>query len=104
MQGSFVFSLTEFGQLFLGRVLDVINVVALFRNHISTEEGVILHLKKNKNKTVIHLPKDSLCQVGKICSMVLKKGEKNLNFLNVFLRSGNYLFLEMGVPLYVNRL
>ena len=96
-----------------------INVFSLFRNYLPLEKGEVLHFKKLKSPS----PKDTLCQVSLklaqwfwrrflnfvnvFCYFVISSTWKRtgfFNFINVFLLFPNYLPLEKGGALHLNKL
>ena len=82
-----VFPLTIFG-CFISR----------FRNYLPFEKGGALHL----NKLISPSPKDALCQVWlKLAQWFLRR--RFFNFVNVFLLFRNYLPLEKGGALHLNK-
>ena len=76
-----------------------INVFLLFRNYLPLERGRALHL----NKLESYSPEDDLCQIClKLIPWFLRR--RFLNFVNVFLLFRNYLPLEKGWGLHLNKL
>ena len=76
-----------------------INVFSLFRNYLLLEKGGALHL----NKLEFPSPKDALCQVWlKLAQWFWRK--RFFNFVNVFSLFRNYLPLEKGGALHLNKL
>ena len=81
------------------RFFNFVNVFSLFRNYLSLEEGRALHL----NKLKIPSTKDDLCQVWlKLAMCFLRR--RFFNFVNVFWLFHNYLPLEEGGALHLNKL
>ena len=99
-QECFVPSLVEIGQLVLEKktFFNFINVYLLFRNYVPLEKGGALHLNKFDSSS----PKDALCQV--LLNLALWFWRRFLNFVNVFLLFRNYLPLEKGGVLHLNKL
>ena len=82
------------------RLLIFINVFSLFRNYLPLEKGGALLLKKLESPS----PKDALCQdLLKFGSVVLEK-KFFFNFINVFSLFHNYLPLEKGLALHLNKI
>ena len=71
----------------------------LFRNYLLLIKGGALHL----NQLEISLPKDTLCQVWLNCPGVLER-KIFKNFFNGFSLFRNYLPLEKGGALHLNKL
>ena len=81
------------------RFLNFVNVFSLFRNYLPLEKGGAFHLNKLESSS----PKDALCQVQlKLARWFLRR--RFLNFVNVFLLFRNYLPLEKGRDLHLNKL
>ena len=73
--------------------------ILLFRRYLLLEKGRALHLIKLKSS----LPKDGLCQVWlKLAQWFWRR--RFFNFVNVFLLFRNYLPLEKGGVLHLNKL
>ena len=75
-----------------------INVFWPFQNNLPLEKGGALHLNKLKSPS----PKDALCQVW----LKLDQGfwkRRFFNFVNVFSLFSNYLPLEKGGALHLNK-
>ena len=78
------------------RFLHFVNVFSPFRNYLSLEKGVALHINKYESP----LPKNGLCQVWlKLAQWFLRR--RFLNFVNIFSPFRNYLPLEKGVSLHL---
>ena len=76
-----------------------VNVFSVFRNYLSLEKGGVLHL----NKLELPSPKDAICQVWlKLAQWFWSK--RFLNLVNVVSLFHNYLPLEKGGALYLNKL
>ena len=74
------------------------NVFSLFRNYLPWEKGRNLHFNKIDSPS----PKDALCQVWlKLVHWFWRR--KFLNFVNVFSLFRNYLPMENGGTLYLNK-
>ena len=80
------------------RFLNFVNLLSLFHNNLQLKKGVALHL----NKLEFPASKDALCQVW--LKLVLWFKSRFLRFINVFLLLHNYLPLEKGVALHLNKL
>ena len=83
---------------FRRRFLNFMNIILIFCNYFPLERDVALHLYKRKFPS----PKDALCQIW------LKLGQqfwrrRFLNFVNVISQFHNYLPLEKGVALHLNK-
>ena len=78
-----------------------VNVFSLFLNYLLLEKGGPLHL--NKFESPSH--KDALCQVWlKLAQWFWRRRFFKLNFVNVFSLFRNYLPLENGGALHLNKL
>ena len=89
----------KLAQLFWRRFLKFVNVFSLFHNYLPFEKRGALHL----NKLDSSIPNDDLCQVW----LKLAKGFWRRNFfkfVNVFSQFYNYLPLERGGGLYLDKL
>mgnify|MGYP003683931793 CR=1 FL=1 len=75
------------------------NVFLLFRNYLPLEKGRALHLSKLEFPSV----KDDFCQVWLILAQWICR-RRFFKFVNVFLLFHNYLSLEKGGALHVNKL
>ena len=81
------------------RFFNFVNVFSLFGNYLPLEKDRALHL----NKTESPLPKDDLCQVWlKLTQWFLRR--RFFNFVNLFSQFLNYLPLEKGRALHLNKL
>ena len=81
------------------RFLNFVNAFSLIRNYLPLEKGGALHLNKLESPS----PKDALCQVGlKLAQWFWRR--RFLNFVNVFSLFPNYLPLEKGGALHLNKL
>ena len=81
------------------KIFNFANVFSLFLNYLPLEEGRALHLNKLKSPS----PKDALCQVWlKLAQWFWRR--RFLNFINVFSLFCNYLPLEKGGALHLNKL
>ena len=81
------------------RLFNFVNVFSLFRNYLPLEKGGALHLKKLESPS----PKDALCQVWlKLAQWFCRR--RFFNFVNVFSLFRNYLPLEKGGALHLNKL
>ena len=81
------------------RFFNFVNVFSLFRNYLPLEKGGAHHL----NKLVSPSPKDALCQVWlKLAQWLWRR--RFFNFVNVFSLFRNYLPLEKGAALHLNKL
>ena len=81
------------------RFFNFVNVLLLFRNYLPLEKGGVLHLKKLDSPS----PKDAFCQVWlKLAYWFWRR--RFLNFVNVFSLFHNYLPLEKGRALLLNKL
>ena len=77
----------------------MVDVFSLFRNYLHLEKGGVLLL----NKLEFPSPKDVLCQVW--LNWLSGSGEEDfLIFVNVFSLFRNYLPLEKGGALHLNKL
>ena len=80
------------------RCFNFINVFSLFRNYLPLGKDGALQLKKSK----FPLPKDSLCQIWlKLAQWLWRR--RCFNFINVFSLFRNYLPLQKGRVLRVNK-
>ena len=76
-----------------------VNVFSAFRNYLPLEKGGALHLNKVESPS----PKDALCQVPvKLAQWFWSR--RFLNLVNVFSLFHNYLSLEKGGALHLNKL
>ena len=94
-------SLVENGSVVLEKKIffNFVNVFLLLLNYLPLEKGGALHLIKLKSP----LPKDALSQVWlKLAQWFWRR--IFLNFLNVFSLFRNYLPLEEGRALHLNKL
>ena len=81
------------------RFLNLVNVFLLFGNYLPLEKGGALHLNKLESPS----PKDALCQVWlKMAQWFWRR--RFFNFVNVFSLFRNYLPLEKGGALHLNKL
>ena len=81
------------------RFLNFVNVFSLFHNYLPLEKAGALYLNKLESPS----PKDALCQVWlKLAQWFWRR--RFFNFVNVFLLFRNYLPLEKGVALHLNKL
>ena len=80
------------------RFLNFANVFSLFYNYLPLEKIRALHL----NKLESPLPKDALCQVWMQLAQSFWR-RRFLNFFNVFSLFRNYLPLEEGRALHLNK-
>ena len=98
IQGCFGVCL-KLAQWFWRRIfLNFLNVFSLFRNYTPLENGVALHLNKLGSPS----PKDDLCKVWlKLAQWFWRR--RFLNFVNVFSLFRNYLPLEKGGALHLNK-
>ena len=81
------------------KIFNFVNVFSLFRSYLPLEKGGALHLKKPKSPSL----KYALCQVWlKLAQWFWRR--RFLNFVNVFLLFHDYLPLEMGGALHLNKL
>ena len=79
--------------------MNFVNVFSLFRNYLPLEKGGVLHLNKLESPS----PKDALCQVWlKLAQWFWRR--RFLNFIKVFSLFRNYLPLERGSALHLNKL
>ena len=79
--------------------LNFVNIFSLFRNYLPLGNGGTLHL----NKQEFPSPKDALCQVWlKLAQWFWRR--RFFNFVNVFSLFRNYLPLEKGGALHLNKL
>ena len=79
--------------------LNFINVFSPFPNYLPLEKGRALLLNKLESPS----PKDNLCQVWlKLAQWFWRR--RFLNFVNVFSQHPNYLPLEKGMALHLNKL
>ena len=86
-------------QRFWRRFLNFVNVFSLLRNYLPLEKGGVLHLNKLESPS----PKDALCQVWlKLAQWFWRR--RFLNFVNVFRYLCNYLPLEKGGALHLNKI
>ena len=93
-------SLVEIGSVVLEKNIfkNFVNVFSLFRNYLPSENGGALHL----NILEFPLPKDALCQFWlKLVQWFWRRTV--LNFVNVFSIFHNYLPLEKGEALHLNK-
>ena len=73
--------------------------IFLFHNYLPLEKAKVLHLNKLQSPS----PKDALCQVWlKLAQWFWRR--RFLNFVNVFSLFCNYLPLEMGGALHMNKI
>ena len=81
------------------RFLNFVNVFSPFCNYLPLKKSRVLHLNKIESPS----PKDALCQVWlKMAQWFLRR--RFLNFVNVFSLFRNYLPLEKGGALHLNKL
>ena len=81
------------------RFLNFVNVISLFCNYLLFEKSGALHLNKLESPT----PKDALWQVWlKLAHRFWRR--RFFNFINVFSLFRNYLPLEEGRALHLNKL
>ena len=81
------------------RFFNFVSVFYLFYNYLPLEKGRVLHLNKLESPS----PKDASCQVWlKLAQWFCR--EALLNFFNVFSLFRNYLPLEKGGALHLNKL
>ena len=81
------------------RFLNVVNVFSLFRYYLPLEKSRALHLNKLESPS----PKDALCKVWlKLAQWFWRR--RFFNFFNVFSLFCNYLPLEKGMALHLNKL
>ena len=80
------------------RFLNFLNVSLPFRNYLPLEKDVVLNL----NKLESLLPKDALCQVW--LKLAHGSWEENFKISSMYLLFRNYLPLEEGVALHLNKL
>ena len=79
--------------------LNFVNVFLLFPNYLPLKKGVTLHL----NKLESHSPKDAMCQVWlNLAHWFLRI--KFFIFVSVFSLIRNYIPLEKGGALHLNKL
>ena len=99
-QGCFVPSLVEIGLVVLEKIFfNFVNVFSLFLNFLLLEKGRALHLNKIESPS----PKDDLCQVWlKLAKWFWRK--RFLNLVNVFSNFRNYLPLEKGGALQLDKI
>ena len=76
-----------------------VNASSLSWNYLPMEKGMVLHL----NKLEFPLPKDALCQVWLKLAKWFRR-RRFFNFVNVFSLLLNYLPLEKGGALHLNKL
>ena len=81
------------------RFLNFVNVFSLFRNYLPLEKGGAHYLNKIESPS----PKDALCQVWLQLAQWFWR-RRFLNFINVFSLFHNYLPLEKGRALHLNKL
>ena len=82
-----------------GRFFNFVIVFSLFPNYLPLEKGGAVHL----NKLESHSPKDALCQVWlKLAQWFWRR--RFFNFVIVFSLFRNYLPLEKGGALHLNKL
>ena len=80
-------------------LFNFVNVFWLFRNYLPLEKGGTLHLYKLESPS----PKDALCQVWlKLAYWFWRR--RFLKFVNLFSLFRNYLPLEKGGALLLNKL
>ena len=80
------------------RFFNFVNVFSLFRNYFPVEKGVSLHL----HKLGFPSSKDALCQVWlKLAQWIWRR--RFFKFVNVFSIFHNYLPLEKGIALHLNK-
>ena len=89
----------KLAQWFWRKFITFINVFSLFRNYLGLEKSVALYL----NKLESPLPKDALCQVWMKLVQLFWRG-RFFNFVNIFSLFRNYLPLEKGGALRLNKL
>ena len=76
-----------------------VNVFLVFRNYLPLKKGGALHMIKVESPS----PKDALCQVWlKLAQWFWRR--RSLNYVNVFSLFRNYLLLETGRALHLNKL
>ena len=81
------------------RFLNFFNIFLLFHNYLPLEKGVAHHLNKLESPS----PRDALCYVWlKLVHWFWRRWF--LNFFHVFLLFCNYLPLEKGMALHLNKL
>ena len=78
--------------------LNFVNVFSLCRNYLPLEKGGANHLNKLESPS----PKDALCQVWLNMAQWFWR-RRFLNFVNVFTLFRNYLPLEKGGALHLNK-
>ena len=94
-------SLVEIGPVVLEKKIFKFRkcIFSLFRNYLPLGKGGALHLNKLESPS----PKDALCQVWlKLAQWFWRR--RFLNFVNVFTLFLNYLPLEKGGVLQLNKL
>ena len=79
--------------------LNLVNVFSLFLNYLPFEKGGALHL----NKLDSPAPKDALCKVWLKLAQWFWRRRFFFNFVNVFSIFRNYLPLEKGAALHLNK-
>ena len=81
------------------RFLKFVTAFLLFCNNLLLEKGMALHLHQHKSLS----PKDALCQVWlKLAQWFWRI--RFLNYINEFLLFHNYLPVEKGMTLHLNKL
>ena len=96
-QGSITPSLVEIGSVVL-KIFKLRKCVFAISNHLPLEKGGALFLSKLESPS----PKDALCQVW--LKLTQWFWRRFLNFVNVFSLFRNYLPLEKGGVLHLNKL
>ena len=81
------------------RFLNFVNVFLLFPNYLPLEKNVALHLTKFESSS----PKEALCQVWLRLALLFWR-RRFYNFFNAFSLFHNYLPLEKGGVLHLNKL
>ena len=81
------------------KIFNFINIFSLFRNYLPMEKGGAHHLIKLESP----LPEDALCQIWlKLARLFLRR--RSFNFVKVFSLFRNYLSMEKGGALHLNKL
>ena len=89
----------KLAEWFLRRFFNFLNIFALFHNYPPIEKGRALHLNKIESPS----PKDGCAKFG--LNWLSGSGEEDFfNFVNVFSLFRNYLPLEKGGALHLNKL
>ena len=80
------------------KIVKICQCISLYRNYFPLEKGGALHLNNFESTS----PKNALCQIWlNLAQWFLRR--RYLNFVNVFSLFRNYLPLEKGAALHLNK-